>query len=134
MSGAMRPEAGPNSLAAGATALAVAACYGTMLIVAALASLGIAVAIHDGVWAGAVSLFAVLAWASVLIGYRRYRILWPAALATLGAAAVLWAMFGSYHWLTELVGLAALALAAAWDWRLKKNARSKETKNAGSSA
>jgi hypothetical protein len=30
-------------------------------------------------------------------------------------------MFGSYHWLTELIGLAALALAAGWDWRLRRS-------------
>lgn len=134
MSGATIPQAGPNWLAVGATALAVAACYGTILVVAALASLGVVVTIHEGVWAGAVSLFAVLALVGVLLGQRRHRAPGPAALAAAGAAAVLWAMFGHYHWLTELAGLVALALAAGWDWRLRRVMQTKETKDARSTA
>lgn len=131
MSGTERIAPRRDWLAAGATALAVAACYGTTLVVAALSALGVAVAIHEGVWAGAISLLALLAWAAVILGYRRYRVLGPAALATAGAASVLWAMFGSYHWLIELAGLAALALAAGWDWRLKRSGKTKETNVAG---
>lgn len=53
-------------LAPGATALAAAACYGTTLAVAAMSSLGLAVALHEGAWA--VSLFALAALAGVLLG------------------------------------------------------------------
>lgn len=132
MSGAARSAL--DGLAAGATALTVAACYGTTLVVAALSSLGVAVALHEGAWAGAISVFAVLALVGVLLNYGHHRAHAPAALATAGAAAVLWAMFGSYHWLTELAGLAALALAAGWDWRLKRSQDTKEKSDAGSTA
>lgn len=110
-------------LAAGATLAAVVACYGTMLVVAALSLLGVAVAIHEGLWAGVIGFLALLAWAGVLLGYRRHRIPGPAVLATAGVLSVLWAMFGSYHWLIELAGLAALGLAVFRDWRLRRSGR-----------
>ncbi|SEM28103.1 MerC mercury resistance protein [Roseovarius azorensis] len=123
MNGRVRSASRSDWLAAGATLAAVAACYGTTLVVATLSLLGVAVAINEALWAGAISFLAVLAWSGVLLGYRRYRMPGPAMLATAGAASVLWAMYGRYHWLIELAGLAALGLAAFWDWRLRRSGR-----------
>ncbi|MFQ5931270.1 MAG: MerC domain-containing protein [Nitrospiraceae bacterium] len=102
------------------TVLAIAACYGTMAIVTLLSLLGVTLAINKGVWAGAISLFALLALLGVVLGYREHRMRGPLVIGALGAALVLWAMFGSYSRIVEIMGFAGLITAALWDWRLKK--------------
>jgi hypothetical protein len=62
-------------LAGVATLLSILACYGTLVIIGTLSLLGISVALHTGAWAGAISLFAVLAVAGVALGYRRHRMI-----------------------------------------------------------
>ncbi|MDH3672668.1 MAG: hypothetical protein OES46_16175 [Gammaproteobacteria bacterium] len=52
-----------------ATILAIAACYGTVLVITALSLLGITLVVHEGVWAGAISVFALLAVVGMALGY-----------------------------------------------------------------
>lgn len=105
---------------------ATLACYGTLMLIGALSLMGIALALHEGVWAGVTSAFALLAVAGVLMGYRRHRALAPLILALAGSALILWVMLGRYDRLMEAAGFAALVVAAAGDWRLKRATRTQE--------
>ncbi|HET8580184.1 MAG TPA: MerC domain-containing protein [Nitrospiraceae bacterium] len=107
-------------LAATCTVLSIAACYGTLATVSVLSLLGVTLVIHKGVWAGAISLFALLALFGVALGYRVHRGIAPLVFAALGAGAILWAMFGSYSRVVELMGFAGLITGSIWDWRLKQ--------------
>jgi hypothetical protein len=107
-------------LAGAGTVLSITACYGTLAVVSVLSLLGVTLAINPGVWAGAISLFALLALGGVALSYRRHRIGGPLAIAAIGAALVVWAMVGSYSRIAELAGFAGLITAAIWDWRLQK--------------
>lgn len=107
-------------LAGAGTVLAIAACYGTLATVSVLSLLGVTLVINPGVWAGAISLFALLALFGVLLSYRQHRVRGPLTIAAVGTVLVLWAMFGSYSRIIELIGFAGLITAAIWDWRLKK--------------
>jgi arsenite methyltransferase len=107
-------------LAGTAALFSIIACYGTLFAISALSALGITLAVNDGAWAGAIALFAVLAVIGVVFGYRRHRTLAPLVLAAIGAAIILWVMFGSFNRILELVGFAALIVGAVWDWRLKR--------------
>lgn len=100
--------------------LSILACYGTLFIISVLSALGITLAVHGGAWAGAISLFAVLAVVGVLLGYRRHRVLAPLVVAAIGAAIIIWVMFGSFNRVLELIGFGALIVGATWDWRLKR--------------
>ncbi len=103
-----------------ATILAIAACYGTLLVITALPLLGITLVVHEGAWAGAISLFALLAVVGVALGYRRHHTLAPLVIAVISLAVILWVMFGSYNRIIELIGFTGLIIAAIWDWRLKR--------------
>lgn len=111
--------------------LAILACYGTSLVILGLSLLGATLAVDEGARAAAISLFAVLAFLGVAPGYLRHRRAAPGALALIGASLVIWSMVGDYAWITELGGLSALALAAVWDWRLKRSHRKQENEDAG---
>jgi rhodanese-related sulfurtransferase len=100
-----------------ATALAVLSCYGTTVLIGLLSLLGVTLAIDESVWAGAIAFFAALATAAIAMSYRRHRIVGPTVVAALGLGLILWAMFGSYSRVVELVGFVLLIAAALWDWR-----------------
>jgi uncharacterized integral membrane protein len=106
--------------------LAIAACYGTLAVLGALSLLGVTLAINEAAWAGAISLFAVIAVAGMAFGYSRHRVKAPLIIAVVGAALILWAMFVSYSRIVEICGFAALIAAAVWDWRLTKGAGGRE--------
>ena len=107
-------------LAGAGTVLAIAACYGTLATVSILSLLGVTLVINTGIWAGAISLFALLALVGVALSYPRHHTAGPVLIAALGTALVLWAMFGSYSRIVELMGFAGLITASIWDWRLNK--------------
>ena len=107
-------------LAGAGTILALCACYGTLGLVALLSMMGVTVAVHEGAWAGTISVFAVLAVGGMALGYRRHGALPPLVLAALGAALIVWVMFGVYHLAVELAGFALLVVATFWDWRVKQ--------------
>jgi len=100
-----------------ATVLAILACYGTTLIVGLLSLLGIALAVDERAWAGAISLFAALSAIAIAVSYRRHRSIWPTLAALPGLALILWAMYGSYSRLIELAGFVLLIAATLLDWR-----------------
>jgi arsenite methyltransferase len=99
---------------------AVLVCYGTLAAVALLTMLGVGLALNEGLWAGAIALFALLAAAAIVAGFRRHRGYGPAALAMAGAGAILYALFVDYRMIVELSGFILLAGAAFWDIRLRR--------------
>jgi rhodanese-related sulfurtransferase len=100
-----------------ATALAIISCYGTALLVAALSLLGVSVAVNERAWAGAISVFAGLAVILIgLSGWKR-RILGPTVVGVVGLAFILWAMYGAYSRLAEILGFALLVAATLWELR-----------------
>lgn len=116
----------PHRLAVAATLLSITACYGTLLVIGALSLLGVGLSLHTGAWAGVIVAFAFAAVAGVALGYRRHRTAAPLLLSVAGACLITWVMLGSFSRLLELAGFAMLIAAAAWDWRLQKNAASKQ--------
>ncbi|MEX0921834.1 MAG: MerC domain-containing protein [Rhodovibrionaceae bacterium] len=111
--------------------LAVLACYGTSLVIIGLSLLGVTLVIDEGVWAASIAFLTFLAFLGIAAGYFHHRRAAPVALATIGAAAVIWSMFGVYDWIVELGGLGTLVIAAGWDWRLKKSHCKREMEDAG---
>ncbi len=100
-----------------ATALAVLSCYGTTVLIGLLSLLGVSLALDEGTWAGAISVFAALATIAIAASYRRHRIIGPTVIAALGLGLILWVMFGSYSRVIELAGFVLLIAATLWDWR-----------------
>ncbi len=100
-----------------ATALAVLSCYGTTVLIGLLSLLGVSLAVDEGIWAGAISVFAALATIAIAASYRRHRIIGPTVIAALGLGLILWVMFGSYSRVIELAGFVLLIAATLWDWR-----------------
>lgn len=125
-----QPSATPRFewLAGAGTGLAITACYGTLVLVSVLSLLGFTLVIHPALWAGAISVFTLLAVVGVAASYRGHRVAGPLIVAGLGAALVIWAMFGSYSRMVELLGFAGLVTATIWDWRLKRCASNQPTK------
>ena len=107
-----------------ATVCSILVCYGTLAVLGVLSLMGVGIVLHEGAWAAAISIFAVLAAVGIGFSYRRHRSTGPTALATVGALMVLWAMFGSYSQAAEIAGFAALVAATLWDWRTKRRLRS----------
>ncbi|AHE97055.1 MerC family mercury resistance protein [Thioalkalivibrio paradoxus] len=107
---------------AGVLGLAVAllACYGTLAALGLLAVLGIGLSLDEGIWAGAIALFAVLTALAVVPGFRRHRGVGPSLLAAGGAGVIVYALFVNYHALTELTGFVFLAGAVGWDIWLRR--------------
>ena len=103
------------------TLLALLACYGTVAIISLLSLLGVSIALHEGAWAAAISLFALLATIGVAVGYRRHRNMRPLVVAVIGTGMIIWVMFGSYNRVIELAGFGGLVAAAIWDWRAKRS-------------
>lgn len=103
-----------------ATLLSLIACYGTLAVVAILGALGIAVALDEMLWAGAIVAFAALAAGGLAIGFSHHRQVWPLLIGGLGAAAIGYAMYVQYARLIELSGFVLLGVAAVWDWRLRR--------------
>jgi rhodanese-related sulfurtransferase len=113
MDGRSKPSWFPRA----ATTLAVLSCYGTTVLVALLSPLGVSLALDEGVWAGAIGVFAALATIAIAASCRRHRIIGPTAIAALGLGLILWVMYGSYSRAVELAGFALLIVATLWDWR-----------------
>jgi len=119
-----------TSWLAGASALlSLTACYGTLGLVALLSMMGVTLALNVDIWAGVIVTFALLAVIGVTLGYRRHRNANPVRLAVIGAALVIWAMYGADaivdllgvpSTIVEIAGFAALMASAYWDWRLKR--------------
>ena len=88
-----------------ATALAVLSCYGTTLLIGLLSLLGVSSTLDEGIWAGAISLFAALATIAIAASYRQHRIIGPTVIAALGLGLILWVMYASYSRAAELASI-----------------------------
>jgi arsenite methyltransferase len=91
-----------------AAAAALAACYGMMALLALLSLLGIAVTLDPALWAVTIAGAAGLAVAATTFNLTRHGQPWPLLVAGIGAAAVGYAMFGTYDPVIEGLGFAAL--------------------------
>lgn len=107
-------------LAPAGAAFAVLTCYGTLAVVGLLSLLGDALAIDDGIWAGAIILFALLALAGIVLGWRLHRSAPPLLPGLPGMALILWTMLAAYHRPLEIAGFVCLVLAAAPDWQARR--------------
>ena len=59
-------------LTALSTVLSLAACYGTLAVIALLGVLGTAIAINETLWAGAIVAFAAIATVGLGLGLTRH--------------------------------------------------------------
>jgi len=103
-----------------ATAMPFIACYGTLAFMSILGALGVAIALDEGLWAGAIVAFAALAVSGLAFGSLRHRQIGPLLIGAIGAAAVAYAMYVQYARPIELSGFVLLLVAAFWDWRLRR--------------
>jgi rhodanese-related sulfurtransferase len=94
------------------------------MIIGLLSLLGIALAVNERAWAGAISLFAALSAIAIAVSYRRHRSIWPTLAALPGLVLILWAMYGSYSRLIEFAGFVLLIAATLLDWRAGARSRS----------
>jgi hypothetical protein len=99
--------------------LSIIACYGTLAFVSMLSFLGITINIDNGIWAGVITLFAWLAVAGVVGGFRRNHAAGPLIVATLGAVFITWVMFVSFNRFIEVAGFSGLIIATLWERSLK---------------
>lgn len=105
------------------TVMAVLACYGTLAAVAMLSAMGITLALNEGIWAGAIVVFALLALAGLVLSWRHHRALPPLLLGIVGAGLIVFTMTVSYSQPIEIAGFVLLVLAAFLDWRAKRSPR-----------
>ncbi len=101
-----------GAVAAGA---ALVSCYGVLAALALLSVLGTAVELNPRLWALTVAGAASLATVATGFNLRRHRRPWPLLLCALGAGAIVYVMFGSYHAEVEALGFAALLGAVGLD-------------------
>jgi rhodanese-related sulfurtransferase len=106
-----------------ATVLAILSCYGMTLLIGLLSLLGISLVVDERAWAGAISVFALLAVIAIATSYLRHRIIGPAISAAIGLALILSVMYGSYSSGLEFLGFAFLVVATLWDWRVRGSRR-----------
>jgi rhodanese-related sulfurtransferase len=106
-------------LAGAATGLAVISCYGTGFLIGVLSLLGVSVALNERAWAGAISVFAVLAAALIGVSSWRRRVVHPAVIAAVGLALILWTVYGAYSRVAELFGFGFLIVATVLEWRVR---------------
>jgi ubiquinone/menaquinone biosynthesis C-methylase UbiE len=99
---------------------ALLACYGTLALVGLLSVMGAGLAINEGAWAGAITVFAALTVAGVAAGWRKHGSVGPLLPAILGFGLIAYTMFGVYSRFVELTGFTMLACAALWDYRLRR--------------
>ncbi len=101
--------------------LSILTCYGTLVLVTALAVFGIRLNIHEGIWA---SVIVILAWAAVIavvLEYRRLHAIGPLVVAVIGAILISAVMFISYNRVVEVSGFALILIAVIWNWRFAKS-------------
>lgn len=103
-----------------ATGLSLIACYGTLAVAAILGALGVAIALDEALWAGAIVAFAALAAGGLAFGFSRHRVAWPLLMGGAGAAAIGYAMYVEFTRTIELAGFVLLCAATVWDWRLRR--------------
>lgn len=103
------------------TLLSFLACYGTLIIVAALGAMGIVVAINETIWATAIVVFAGLAVFGLFVSYRSHRSPLPMIIALIGLIVTVYTMYFQYNRILELGGFVLLTIAVTLDWRRTKH-------------
>ena len=101
-----------------ASLAAIAACYGVLAVVGALALLGLAVPIDARVWTGLIVALAAMAPLAIAWNLPVHRNIGPVLVGGAGTLLVLYAFLGSYDWRIEAAGFAALLAAALLDRHL----------------
>lgn len=100
--------------------LALASCYGTLAIVAAVALFGATLTIDPALWAGTIAALVLLTLAAVASGLRDHGDRRPLLLAGAGTAILLYTLLLSYHPLVELAGFVLLGVATLRDRHLRR--------------
>ena len=110
------------------TLLSIFSCKGTLMIITGLSLMGVTLSINVHVWAFAIVAFALVAVFGLGLGYRQHRTSGAFLLGVTGVLIVIFSLYGSQvirmvgmrRDAVEILGFIALAVAAVWDWRLKK--------------
>lgn len=105
--------------------MAAITCYGTLMLVALMSAFGVSIAINEGLWAGGIILFALVATAVIAIGVRIHHSIKPLLIALVGTAIISYTMLVSYSTLTEIAGFLILTLATYIDYDRRRWARVK---------
>ncbi|MDN3518433.1 MerC family mercury resistance protein [Aquisalimonas lutea] len=105
--------------------LALLTCYGTVVALTLLATLGMGLTLDRTLWSGAIAGFAWLTVAAVAPGSRFHGRPWPAVAAATGAAVVSFALFVHYWFVIELGGFLLLGAAVWWDIRARRRQESR---------
>jgi arsenite methyltransferase len=105
-------------LGVGMAAASLLACYGTLAVVGVLAMLGILLPVNTTLWAAAIAGLALMAPVGIALNRRWHGARGPLALASAGAAMVLYALLVAYDWRLEALGFLVLLGGAGWDFRL----------------
>ncbi len=116
----MKSKAHSRNLAAIGALLSLIVCYGTLGMIGILGTLGIAIAINNSLWAGAIVAFASVAVIGLGFGFLYHHKVWPIMIGTAGAAIITYVMLVQYDRVIEFSGFILLSFAALWDWRLKR--------------
>ena len=101
-----------------ATALALLACYGTLVTIALLGLLGVSIALNETVWGLAIVGLSGLTLLALLNRLRRHGRRAPVVMAVPGFLLIGFAMLISYDRLAELAGFGFLCAGAILDWRI----------------
>jgi hypothetical protein len=114
--------------------LSIVFCYGTLVVVSVFSAIGISLNVNEGLWAGAIVLFALLTLLAVgaalltllAVGanYCIYKKKSPILVSTIGVILISWVMFVSFNRIIEIIGFIGLIIAAIWDRHLKKRSMS----------
>ena len=100
--------------------MALLACYGTLGLVALLSALGVGLAVDEGIWAGAILLFAWLACAVIALGIRKHGSFVPLIIGVAGSSLLTYTMLLDYRVAIEIAGFVLLAAATVYDYRQRR--------------
>lgn len=100
--------------------MSLLACYGTLGLVGLLSALGMRLAVNEGIWAGAILLFAWATEALVALGARAQGSFKPAMIGLAGAGLLTYTLLVDYRVAIEISAFALLAIATGYDFRLRR--------------
>jgi lipoprotein signal peptidase len=95
--------------------MSLLACYGTLVIITLLGTVGVSIAIDETLWAGTIVAFAFIATCGLAFGIFRHKQPWPILMGGSGSAIIGYAMYVQYNRLTEITGFLLLCAAVLWD-------------------
>jgi len=101
-------------------ALAAITCYGTLALVSLMSLLGVSLAINEGIWAGGIIFFAIIATVIIGLGKRKHHSIKPLITALIGSGILIYTMYVSYSMLSEALGFIILAIATYYDYNLRR--------------